>query len=59
MIETITHLKMQNETPICIGVHAVFAENCFQEKFWCQEIITCNTIPHKSNKIDIGDLLIL
>jgi hypothetical protein len=33
--------------PICIGVHAVFAENAFQElkDSGAKEIITCNTIP--------------
>jgi ribose-phosphate pyrophosphokinase len=39
----------------------VFAENAFQEikDAGAMEIITCNTIPHKSNTIDISDLLIL
>jgi hypothetical protein len=33
--------------------YAVFAENAFQElKDSGAKIITCNTIPHKSNNID-------
>lgn len=62
MIETITHLKNAGmKPPICIGVHAVFAKNAYQEikNSGAKEIITCNTIPHESNKIDISDLLIL
>ncbi|MFT4983242.1 MAG: ribose-phosphate pyrophosphokinase [Flavobacterium sp.] len=62
MIETIGHLNNAGmKPPICIGVHAVFAENAFQEikDAGAMEIITCNTIPHKSNTIDISDLLIL
>jgi hypothetical protein len=31
MIETIGHLKMQDETPVCIGVHAIFAEMHFRK----------------------------
>lgn len=62
MIETIKHLKNAGmKPPICIGVHAVFAKNAYHEikKSGAKEIITCNTIPHESNKIDISDLLIL
>lgn len=62
MIETITHLKNAGmKPPICIGVHAVFTKNAFQEikNSGAKEIITCNTIPHESNRIDISDLLIL
>lgn len=61
MIETINHLKQIGfQAPVCIGVHAVFAGNAYQElkDAGTAEIITCNTIPHQSNKIDISDLLI-
>lgn len=61
LIETISHLKTAGmKPPICIGVHAVFAGNAYQEiiKSGAKEIITCNTIPHESNKIDISDLLL-
>lgn len=62
MIETIAHLKTAGmKPPICIGVHAVFAGNAFQEikDSGAKDIITCNTIPHESNRIDISDLLII
>lgn len=60
LIETIGHLKTAGmKPPICIGVHAVFARNAYQEiiKSGAKEVITCNTISHESNKIDISDLL--
>jgi ribose-phosphate pyrophosphokinase len=60
MIETIGHLRKLNmKAPVCIGVHAVFAGDAYQElkNAGAKEIITCNTIPHESNTIDISDLL--
>jgi ribose-phosphate pyrophosphokinase len=62
MIETIKHLKTAGmKPPICVGVHAVFAGNAYQEilNSGAKEIITCNTIPHESNRIDISDLLLI
>lgn len=61
MIETIGHLKRAGMKPaVCIGVHAVFAGNAFEEisNSGARAIITCNTIPHETNRIDISDLLI-
>lgn len=61
MMETISHLKSESMKPaVCIGVHAVFSGNAFEElkKSGTVEIITCNTINHVSNKIDISDLIV-
>lgn len=61
MIETLAHLKNAGmKPPVCIGVHAVFAGNAFEElkKSGARQIITCNTIPHSSNGIDITELII-
>lgn len=61
MIETIKQLKISGMIPpVCITVHAVFAGNSFQEikNSGASEIISCNTIQHESNRIDISDLLI-
>lgn len=61
MIETIKQLKISEmKPPICITVHAVFAGNSFQEikNSGAREIISCNTIQHESNRIDISDLLV-
>lgn len=60
MTKTISHLKKAGiKAPICIGVHAVFAGNAFEElkKSGVDKIITCNTIPHSSNGIDITELI--
>lgn len=60
MIETIRHLKSANmKSPVCIGIHAVFAENAYQELIsaGAEDIVTCNTIPHSSNRIDVSRLL--
>ena len=59
MIETGNHLKAAGMKPaVCIGVHAVFAGNAYEAlKETGAEIITCNTIPHPSNKIDLSELV--
>lgn len=60
MIETVMHLKNAGmKPPVCIGVHAVFSENAFDElkKSGVGKVITCNTIPHSSNGIDIAALI--
>ena len=61
MIETVQHLKKAGmKAPICIGVHPVFGGNAYQElkDAGTADIISCNTIPHPSNKIDISDILV-
>ncbi|SDL88177.1 MULTISPECIES: ribose-phosphate pyrophosphokinase [Daejeonella] len=60
MIKTVEHLKNAGmKPPICIGIHAVFAGNAYQELLdsGVKKIVTCNTIPHPSNEIDLSDLL--
>lgn len=61
MIETVEHLKRAGmKAPVCIGVHAVFGGNAYQELInsGTANIVTCNTIEHESNQIDISDLLV-
>lgn len=60
MIETVNHLKKAGmKPPVCIGVHAVFAGNAYEELMnsGAASVVTCNTIPHKSNKIDLSNIL--
>jgi len=60
MIETVKHLKKTNmKPPVCIGVHAVFSDNSYEslKDSGVGQIITCNTIEHESNKIDITKLI--
>lgn len=60
MIETVKHLKnLKTKAPICIGVHAIFAGDAFVElqKSGVEKIVTCNTISHPSNEIEVSSLL--
>lgn len=59
MIETVSHLnKAGMKPPICMGVHAVFAGNAYRELLasGINRIVTCNTIPHESNGINVNEL---
>ena len=60
MIETAGHLRRAGLlAPVCIGVHAVFAGDGYEalRAAGAARIVTCNTIMHTSNAIDVGDLL--
>jgi ribose-phosphate pyrophosphokinase len=60
MIETVGHLKRAGlPPPVCIGVHAVFVDGAYEDlrSAGVARVLTCNTIPHPSNEIDVGDLL--
>ncbi len=61
MIETIKHLaKAKMKPAVCIGVHAVFAGNSYEnlKNSGVNSVVTCNTIVHESNGIDISEMLI-
>ena len=61
MMGTVEHLKSLNMlAPICIGVHAIFAGDAYQKLLFSgvEKIITCNTIQHCSNDIDISTNII-
>ena len=56
MLTTIDHLKLASlPPPVCIGVHAVFADTAYEElrARGAARVVTCNTIPHPSNTIDV------
>lgn len=46
--------------PICIGVHALFSGDALSamQQANIEKILTCSTIPHATNKIDITELLV-
>jgi ribose-phosphate pyrophosphokinase len=46
-----------SEVPI--GIHAAFSGNSYQDlqNSGIEKIITCNTIPHPSNAIDISSII--
>jgi ribose-phosphate pyrophosphokinase len=61
MIETVGHLENAAlMAPVCIGVHAVFADNAYKElqSAGAERIATCNTIAHPSNAIDLTTVLV-
>lgn len=61
MIETVQHLqKLKTKAPICIGVHAIFVGDAFAElkKAGAAQIVSCNTIAHESNGINLDSLLV-
>lgn len=60
MIGTVLHLKeLSMKAPICIGVHGIFAGEAYDElkRAGASKIITCNTIDHHSNSIDLSESL--
>lgn len=60
MIETVGHLRrLQLPPPVCIGIHAVFAEGAYDalKASGIKKIVTCNTILHETNELDISALL--
>ncbi|MDR8391471.1 ribose-phosphate pyrophosphokinase [Aliifodinibius sp. S!AR15-10] len=61
MIETVGHLERAGmKAPVCIGVHAVFAGDAYNElqDAGTKQIVTCNTIPHPSNQIGLEKLYV-
>ncbi|MCB0220822.1 MAG: ribose-phosphate pyrophosphokinase [Chrysiogenetes bacterium] len=60
MIETVGHLKHVGLLPpVCIGVHAVFASGGYAElkASTVERIVTCNSIAHETNAIDLSALI--
>lgn len=60
LIETLGHLRrLALPLPVCIGVHAVFAEGAYGDLLAARPhaVVTCNTIAHESNRIDVAQLL--
>ena len=60
MIAAVGALKKRGwAPPVCIGVHAVFAEGAHARLLaaGAAEIVTCDTIPHETNRIDLSGLI--
>lgn len=61
MIGAVKHLHaLKMKPPVCIGVHAIFSGNAYQDllKSNVEKVVTCNTVLHVSNEIDISDSII-
>ncbi|MHB1206967.1 MAG: ribose-phosphate pyrophosphokinase [Rhodospirillaceae bacterium] len=60
MIETVVGLKrLGARAPQCVGVHGIFADTAYMDlkKAGASAIVTCNTVVHRSNRIDIAGAL--
>lgn len=60
MLQAIRHLKDHGmSSPFCMAIHPVFSGNSYQElqNIGVKGIITCNSILHPSNQIDLAPLL--
>ncbi len=60
MIETIKHLKnSEMKNVVVIGIHAIFAGDAYQNLMdsGVGQLVTCDTIPHTTNAIDLSNLL--
>lgn len=61
MTETIGHLNRAGYAkPVCIGVHGIFAGDAYAglKSANVADIVTCNTVDHPSNAIDITNVLV-
>ena len=57
MMAAARHMAAQAlPAPVCIGVHAVFAADAYAElaRSGIARVVTCNTIIHESNAIDLS-----
>jgi ribose-phosphate pyrophosphokinase len=60
MIATLTHLAAAGARPaVCIAVHGIFAGDAYGDlkRAGATRVVTCNTIPHESNAIDVTDAM--
>lgn len=60
MIETVKQVNtILKQPPICIGVHALFVGDAYEAllKAGVDKVVTCNTIRHPSNAIDINGII--
>ena len=60
MLQAVNQLKLLSfEPPICLTIHPIFAENSYQklQEAGVKNIVSCNSIPHPSNQIDLTPLI--
>jgi ribose-phosphate pyrophosphokinase len=60
MIAAVAHLRAAGSPPpVCVGIHAVFAGAAFEDLVaaGAARVVTCNTIPHATNAIDVRPAL--
>lgn len=57
IIETIRHLNaFELKKPVCIAIHGIFSKNAYNNllKNNVKDIVTCNTVLHETNQIDVS-----
>jgi ribose-phosphate pyrophosphokinase len=60
MIQTVGVLKEAGmRAPVCLGVHAIFADQAYDDlaRSGVERIVTCNTVSHLTNGIDVSGVL--
>lgn len=60
MLAAIVHLrKQQMKAPVCIATHGLFVEGAWQRLLsaGAARVVSCNSVPHPSNAIDLTPLL--
>jgi ribose-phosphate pyrophosphokinase len=61
MIETVKQIRAKGgPPPVCIAVHGLFVERAYAElqRAGAGRIVSCNTVSHRSNAIDVTSLLV-
>ena len=61
LVATATHLgRLGFPAPVCLAVHAVFAGDAEDtlDDAGLTELVTCDTIPHRTNRIAVDGLLV-
>ena len=55
LVRTLEHLRGVGDRPVCMAVHAVFADKAYDDlhQAGAAAVVTTNTIPHATNAIDI------
>ena len=55
MCATVRHLAALNTRPVCVGVHALMADQALEEllRAGAARVVTCNTLVHRTNAIDV------
>ena len=60
LLETLEHLEKAGMQPaVCIGTHGLFGANAWEllKAAHTQQVVTSNSVPHPSNKIDLAPAL--
>ncbi|MGB7300097.1 MAG: ribose-phosphate pyrophosphokinase [Burkholderiaceae bacterium] len=61
MAEAVGHLiRAGYAKPVCIGVHAVFADDAFEnlKRAGAAQVVTCDSVPHPTNAISLTNTVV-